>query len=78
MVTAVQISTHAELADCRKIASLTVGNPETVSKATRIMIFKIDNLLIGLGSLMICTHDLTIFTKTKETIHYCELFGYSG
>jgi hypothetical protein len=23
-------------------------------------------------------HDLTILTKRKETIRYCELFGYSG
>jgi hypothetical protein len=47
-------------------------------KSMRIMIFKIADLLIGLGSLMICTHDLTVLTKTKETICYCELFRYSG
>jgi hypothetical protein len=28
---------------------------------------KIAILLIGLGSLMICTHDQTIITKTKES-----------
>jgi hypothetical protein len=28
--------------------------------------------------LMICTHDLIILTKTKETTRYCESFGYSG
>jgi hypothetical protein len=40
------------------------------------MIFKILNLVIGLGSLMICTHNLTVLTKTKETTHYCDSFGY--
>jgi hypothetical protein len=29
-------------------------------------LFKIVNFIIGLGSLMICTHDLTILRKTKE------------
>jgi hypothetical protein len=42
------------------------------------MIFKIVVLLDGLGSLMICTHDLIILIKTKEAIRYCELFGYGG
>jgi hypothetical protein len=42
------------------------------------MIFKIINLLIGLGSLMICTLDLTVFSKTKVTTHYCKSFGYGG
>jgi hypothetical protein len=32
----------------------------------RIMIFKVVTLSIRLGSLMICTHNLTILTKTKE------------
>jgi hypothetical protein len=40
--------------------------------------FKIVNLLIGLGSLMTCTHDLTILTKKKETTHSCGSFGYGG
>jgi hypothetical protein len=44
----------------------------------RIMISTIVNFLIGLGTLIICTHDLTVLTKTKETIHYCESFGYGG
>jgi hypothetical protein len=44
----------------------------------RITIFKIVNLLIGLDSLMICTHDLTILTTTKETTRYCESFIYGG
>jgi hypothetical protein len=44
----------------------------------RIMIFNIVILLIGLGSLMICTHDPIILTKTKQTTLYCELFGYGG
>jgi hypothetical protein len=42
------------------------------------MIFKIVNFLIGLDSLMICTHDLTVLTKIKETTHYDELFRYGG
>jgi hypothetical protein len=40
--------------------------------------FKIAILFIGLGSLIICTHDLTIITKIKKIIHYCESFGYGG
>jgi hypothetical protein len=44
----------------------------------KITIFMIVNLLIGLGSLMICTHDLTILNETKETTSYCESFGYGG
>jgi hypothetical protein len=54
--------------DCRKTASSTAsklgfdfGNDENYD-----FIFKIVNLLIGLGSLRICTHDLTILTKTKD------------
>jgi hypothetical protein len=39
------------------------------------MIFKIVNLLIELSSLMICTHDLTVLTKIKQTTRYCESFG---
>jgi hypothetical protein len=27
---------------------------------------------------MICTHDLIVLSKTKETICYCELFGHGG
>jgi hypothetical protein len=42
------------------------------------MIFKIVNLLIGLGSLMICTHDLTVLTKIKEMTRYWESFGYGA
>jgi hypothetical protein len=42
------------------------------------MIFKIVNLFIGLGSLMICPHDLTVLTKTKEMTCYCKSFGYGG
>jgi hypothetical protein len=42
------------------------------------MIFKIAIFLIQLGSLMICTHDLTVLTSTKEATHYCESFGYGG
>jgi hypothetical protein len=53
-------------------------NSETVPETTRILIFKIIVLLDRLGSLMICTHDLIILTKIKETIRYCESFGYGG
>jgi hypothetical protein len=42
------------------------------------MIFKIATLLSRLGSLMICTQDLTVLTKTKETTHYYKSFGYGG
>jgi hypothetical protein len=44
----------------------------------RITIFKIVNLRIGLDSLMTCTHDLTILTKTKEMTRYYGSFGYGG
>jgi hypothetical protein len=27
---------------------------------------------------MICTHDLTVLTKIKETTRYCESFEYGG
>jgi hypothetical protein len=54
------------LADCQKTVSLTVWNLDTVSKSKRIMIFKIANLLIRLGNLMICIHNLIVLTKTKE------------
>jgi hypothetical protein len=32
--------------------------------------FKITIFLIGLGNLMICTHDLVVLTKIKETTRY--------
>jgi hypothetical protein len=35
-------------------------------------------LLNGLSSLMICTHNLTVLTLTKEMTCYCESFGYGG
>jgi hypothetical protein len=44
----------------------------------RIMIFKVATLLTRLGSLLICTHDLTALTTTKETIHYCESYMFGG
>jgi hypothetical protein len=53
-------------------------NSEKVSETTRIMIFKVVILLDRLRSLMICTHDLIILTKTEVIIHHCESFGYSG
>jgi hypothetical protein len=42
----------------------------------RITVYKIVNLFNGLGSLMTCTHDLTILIKIKEIIRYCGSFGY--
>jgi hypothetical protein len=66
------------VADCQKSNSSTVSNLNSNSESTRIVIFKIVILLDGLGSLMICTHALIVLTKTKETIHYCESFGYGG
>jgi hypothetical protein len=71
-------STHAELADCWKTASSTVGNPERFQNLMRIMIFSIAILLSQLGSLMICIHDLTVLAKRKETIRYHKSFGYGG
>jgi hypothetical protein len=44
----------------------------------RFMIFKIVILLIGLGSLMICTHDLTVLAKIKEMIRYCRSHAFGG
>jgi hypothetical protein len=52
-------------ADCRK------SNSSTVSILAKITIYKIAVLLSRLGSLMICIHDLTVLTKTKEVIRYC-------
>jgi hypothetical protein len=43
-----------------------------------IRIFKIVILFIWLGSLMTCTHDLTILTKTREMTRYCGSFRYGG
>jgi hypothetical protein len=43
-----------------------------------IRAFKIAISFIGLGSLMACTHDLTVLTKTKEMTRYCGSFGYGG
>jgi hypothetical protein len=66
--------------DCRKTASsmaLKLGFDFRNDKNYGFL-FKIVNLLIRLGSLMICTHDLTVLTKTKETIRYCESFRYGG
>jgi hypothetical protein len=64
--------------DCRKPDSsmaskhgFNFGNNENYD-------FEIINLLIGLGSLMICTHHLTVLTKTKEMSHYCGSVGCGG
>jgi hypothetical protein len=75
---------HLKTADVRvsqiavKLIFQWLQNLDLISELTRTMIFKIVNFLIGLGNLMICTHDLTILTKTKETIHNCESFRYGG
>jgi hypothetical protein len=53
-------------------------NLDTVSKSVRITIFKIIILIIQLGNLMICTHDLIVLIKTKETTRYCESFEFNG
>jgi hypothetical protein len=66
------------LADCRKIASSTASKLGFDFGINENYDFKITDLLIGFGSLMICTHDLTIFTKTKGMAHYCRSFGYGG
>jgi Mn2+/Fe2+ NRAMP family transporter len=39
---------------------------DLVSESASITIFKIANLLDGLGSLIICTYNLTILTKRKK------------
>jgi hypothetical protein len=65
-------------AECYRIT----GNPilqrlqnlDSVLESMRIIIFRISNFLIGLGSVMICTRDLIVLTKIKETICYCQLF----
>jgi hypothetical protein len=66
------------LADCRKSDSSTALKLGFFSEMMRVMIFNIVKFFIGLGSLMICTHDLTVLTKTKEMTRYCESFRYGG
>jgi hypothetical protein len=79
MVTAVQRqSSYEALADSRKSASSTVLNLDTVSESARIVIFKIFIFLIGLVTLMICTHDLIALTNTKETTRYCGSHAFGG
>jgi hypothetical protein len=66
--------------DCRKTASsmaLKLGFDFRNDKNYGFL-FKIVNLLIRLGSLMICTHDLTVLTKTKETPANVNRSDYSG
>jgi hypothetical protein len=66
-------------ADCHKTASLMASKLGFEFRINENYdFFMIDDLLIGLGSLMIYTHDITILTKTKEMIRYCESFGYGG
>jgi hypothetical protein len=64
--------------DCQKSDSLMFETRKQFQNLARITIFKITILLSQLGSLVICTHDLTILTKIKEMTHYCESFGYGG
>jgi hypothetical protein len=55
-----------------------IGNLEMVSELGKDYdFFKIAVLFFGLGSLMTCTHGLTIITKIKEMACYCESFRYS-
>jgi hypothetical protein len=56
-------SARAELADCRKSDSLTASKLGFDFRIDENCDFKIIDLLIGLGSLMICTHNLYVLTK---------------
>jgi hypothetical protein len=80
MVTAVQIQRLcAVLKDGQKFnSSIGFETRKQSQNMVRIMIFKIANFLIGLGNLMICTHDLIVLTKTKEMIRYCGSHAFSG
>jgi hypothetical protein len=60
------------------LLEIEIVNWDLVSESATIMIFKVSILLDGLSSLMICTYDLTVLTKTEEMIHYYESFGYGG
>jgi hypothetical protein len=72
-------TTCGALADCQKSdSSIGFETRKQFQNLVRITIFKIAVLLIWLDSLMICTHGLTILTKTKEMTRYCESFGYGG
>jgi hypothetical protein len=67
------------LADCHKSdSSLGFEARRRFRNLARFMIFRIVVLLIGLGSLMICTHILIVFTKTKEMTRYCGLHTFGG
>jgi hypothetical protein len=59
-------SAHAELADCRKSDSSTALKLGFEFRINENYDFKIIDLLIGLGSLMICTHDLHVLTRRKR------------
>jgi hypothetical protein len=68
MVTAIQRQhSRGALADSRKSDSL-IGfeTQKRFRNLVRITIFMIAMLLIRLGSLMICTHNLTILTQKKR------------
>jgi hypothetical protein len=68
MVTAIQRQhSRGALADSRKSDSL-IGfeTQKRFRNLVRITIFMIAMLLIRLGSLMICTHNLTILTQKKK------------
>jgi hypothetical protein len=44
----------------------------------RFTTFKIAIMLILLGDLMTCTHDLIVLTKTKEMTCYCGSHAFGG
>jgi hypothetical protein len=50
------------------LLEIKIVNLDLVSESATIMIFKVSILLDGLSSLMICTYDLTVLTKTEEMI----------
>jgi hypothetical protein len=79
MVMAVQRQRSCGVSGLLEMAS-TIGfeTRRRFQNLERIKIFKTILLLNGLSSLMICTHDLTVLTKTKGTACYCESFGYGG
>jgi hypothetical protein len=74
---------HLKPADVRSFTDCQKSESSTASKLgfdfgddkNYDFLFKIVDFLIWLGSLMICTYDLTVLTKIKETTRYCESFG---
>jgi hypothetical protein len=80
MVTDIQTqSLCGVLADSQK-SDLLIGfqTQKQFQNLARFTIFNIVVLLLRLHSLLICTHDLIILTKTKEMIRYCVSHIFSG